>query len=108
MSQQHISHHEYERKSELNLELIETCDGPLSEVLGLIGEQDDEHSDSIDQEHVSPKVNVLVRWIVQFVDQNKLKNEDWEHDVELGGVLKESILQNVSKDDDFVKQNEKG
>lgn len=105
MAQKHVSHHENERDGELNLELIETSYGPLTEILDLEGKQYSQDHYAINEKHVGPEVNHLVCWVVQLVNQSYLEKEDEEHQVELGGQLKVTFLQTVSKDDDLVEQD---
>ena len=50
-------------------------------------------------------MDVLVCWVIQLIDQNELKDENQEHKIELYCWLELSILQDVSEDDDFIKQD---
>ena len=106
MSQENIPHHENKAERKLDLQLIEPSNGPLSQVFSLVGQKDDQHDDTVNQKHVGPEENVFIWRIVQLVDQNQLKSEDWKHDIKLWWVFENSILENISKDDDLVEQNQ--
>lgn len=49
---------------------------------------------------------MLVNRVVQLVNQHQLQNENGEHEIELRGGLKASILKNISEDDNLVQQDE--
>tara|TARA_B110001469_G_C9495870_1_gene247878 strand:- start:181 stop:546 length:366 start_codon:yes stop_codon:yes gene_type:complete len=40
VAQKHISHHENQAQGKLNLQLVETSNGPLAQVFGLVGQED--------------------------------------------------------------------
>lgn len=107
--EQHITHHEDQGDRQLNLQLVEAGDGPSSQVLGLVGEEDEQDDDAVEVLGVRPQEYVLELWVVQLIDQQELKDKDRKHDVELVRELPIDDLeltQHVTDDDDLVQQNE--
>lgn len=74
--QQHVPHHEYQRQSQLDLQLVEASDSPGAEILDLVGQKDAQNHDSVDQQQICPKMHVLESGVVQFIDQHQLESED--------------------------------
>ena len=51
-------------------------------------------------------MDVLQRGIIQFIDQNQLKKEDWPHNIELGSIFEDSVLENIAENHDLVKEDQ--
>ena len=77
----------------------------MTQIFCLVTEQDAQNNDAIDQEHVSPKVDLIIYWVVQLVYQDQLDQEDEKHAVELDRWVKFPVLQDVPENYDFVQKN---
>lgn len=51
-------------------------------------------------------MDVFNRWIIHLVDQDQLKQEDSKHDIKLRRILKITILENITKDNNLIKQDQ--
>lgn len=60
VAQKHISHHENQAQGKLNLQLVETSNSPLAQVFGLVGQKDNQHNDTINEEHIGPEEYVFI------------------------------------------------
>ena len=105
VTQEHISHHEYKRDCQLDLQLGLAGDCPLAEVLGLVWEEDAQDSHSVDEEHSGPEVDALQSRVVELVNEGELESKDGEHQVKLDRGFKFSVLKYVSENNYFVKQD---
>ena len=75
----------------------------MPQVLCLEWEQDVEHDNTVNEQHVRPKVNSFWSWIVQVIDQQDLKYQDGEHDIKLESGLKLTVLKDVAKNCNLVQ-----
>ena len=51
-------------------------------------------------------MNRVVSWVIKLINQNQLEQENDEHDIELNRVFKNTILEDISENDNFVQKNE--
>ena len=51
-------------------------------------------------------MNFVDHWIIELVDEKKLKCKDHKHYIELGSELELTGLHNITKDDDLVQDNQ--
>ena len=78
----------------------------MTKVFHLIGKKNSKNKDTINEQEVCPEVHVLQGWGVQLVDQDVLKSKDEEHQEKLGRCFEDSILQYISKNNNFIDENQ--
>lgn len=110
--QEHITHHEYQRHCQLDLQLVEPRKRPRGQVLRLERQQDEEHNDAIQVLQGRPKEDRVKVRVVQLVDQDQLVKEDRKHQIELDRKLVLVLVfvrlaEYVTNDHDLVQQDQK-
>jgi hypothetical protein len=52
-------------------------------------------------------MDVFNGWIIHLVNQDQLKQEDSKHDIKLRRIFKITILENITKNNNLVEQDQK-